>query len=388
MKILAIETSCDETAVSLIETDGTNFSVLGDSLFSQVEMHKEYGGVYPNVAKREHARNLTPLLLKTLKEANLFNESEENQLSKELVDELKETLSREPELFIHLVSFLSKTEKPEIDVIAVTSGPGLEPALWVGINFSKALSRVWELPLVPVNHMEGHIISSLLTQQNEKSYDISYDLFPSIALLVSGGHTELVLVGSIGDYVVIGETRDDAVGEAFDKVARMMDLGYPGGPEISKLAESAREENLEQKYQLPRPMIHGENFDFSFSGLKTAVLYLLKEIGKPTDEDKKIIAREFEDAATEVLISKTRKAVEEHGAQSVIVGGGVSANKNIRKEFDKLEDIKIYIPDTKLSTDNAIMIAAAAYFKLKSGAALPDPDEIVADGNLALYPLN
>ncbi|MBL7045509.1 MAG: tRNA (adenosine(37)-N6)-threonylcarbamoyltransferase complex transferase subunit TsaD [Parcubacteria group bacterium] len=383
MKILAIETSCDETAVSLVETDGANFSVLGDSLFSQVEMHKEYGGVYPSVAKREHSKNLTPLLLNTLKESGLYVASEGSEISKEQFEKIKELLFREPELFVHFVTLLSRLKKPDIDAIAVTSGPGLEPALWVGINFAKALSLVWDLPLVPINHMEGHIIASLM-----KNEGVEKPESPSIALLISGGHTELVLMNKIGEYKVIGETKDDAVGEAFDKVARMMGLEYPGGPEISKLAEMARKDNLERKYELPRPMIHEDSFDFSFSGLKTAVLYLIKDIGGLSEEDKKIISREFEDAVTEVLVSKTKRAVEEYGAKSVIVGGGVSANKNIREAVTNLKqeytDLSVYIPDARLSTDNAIMIATVAYFKLKSMKPIPEPGNIVANGNLSL----
>ncbi|NQV93452.1 tRNA (adenosine(37)-N6)-threonylcarbamoyltransferase complex transferase subunit TsaD [Candidatus Kaiserbacteria bacterium] len=388
MNILAIETSCDETALSIVAASGElgniSFKVLANSLLSQVALHKEYGGVYPSLAKREHSRNLAPLLQKTLVEAGMFTETN-TPLTRDQISELKKLLDREPELFVLLIAFLGNIKKPNIDALAVTAGPGLEPALWVGINFAKALAIVWDVPLIPVNHMEGHVLSSLI-----KSDGITSIEFPALALLISGGHTQLVLMNDWSEYKIIGETRDDAVGEAFDKVARMLDLPYPGGPEISKLAGMAREENLPSPYTLPRPMIDSDNFDFSFSGLKTAVLYQvrdIKEIKRELSEiDKKQIAREFENASAEVLLEKTKRAVQEFNIKTFVLGGGVSANKHIRYTLQAHlpQNIDIYIPPIELTGDNAIMIAAAGYSTLISNKPLPKPEDVIADGNLSL----
>ncbi len=387
MKILSIETSCDETAISIADTSGElgdiSFKVLADSLLSQVALHKEYGGVYPSLAKREHAKNLTPLLQKTLSEAGMFN-TINSPLTRDQIGELKKLLVREPELFVLLIAFLGNVKKPNIDAIAVTVGPGLEPALWVGINFAKALSIVWDIPLILVNHMEGHILSSLI-----KNDTITAIKFPALALLISGGHTQLVLMSNWSKYEIIGETRDDAVGEAFDKVARMLELSYPGGPEISKLAGIAREENISSQYTLPRPMIDSNDFDFSFSGIKTAVLYKIKEIKNERELskiDKKQIAREFEDAVAEVLLKKTKRAVEEFNIKTFILGGGVSANKHIRYTLETHlpQDIEIFIPPIELTGDNAIMIAAAGYLNFISKKTLPKQETTIANGNLHL----
>jgi len=388
MNILSIETSCDETALSIVSADGTlgsiSFKILANSLLSQVELHKEYGGVYPNLAKREHARNLAPLLQKTLMEAGMFTEVN-SPLTRDQIGELKELLSREPELFVLLIAFLGNTKKPDIDALAVTSGPGLEPALWVGVNFAKALSIVWDIPLVPVNHMEGHVLSSLI-----KSDGITSIEFPALALLISGGHTQLVLMSDWSEYKIIGETRDDAVGEAFDKVARMLELPYPGGPEISRYAESAREENLLSPYSLPRPMLDSGDFDFSFSGLKTAVLYLIQDIKREKEElsevDKKQIAREFEDAVAEVLLEKTKQAIRTFNIKTFVLGGGVSANKHIRYTLEAHlpQNIDSYVPPLELTGDNAIMIAAAGYMTIASKRTLPKLKDIIANGNLSL----
>ena len=400
MKILAIETSCDETAVSIVEAGGgignIRFSVLGNALLSQVPLHKEYGGVFPALAKREHAKNLVPIMVQALSEANLYLHGKDESLTKEKVERLKTLLEREPELFVMLIAFFSSVQKPDIDALAVTVGPGLEPALWVGINFAKALAYVWDLPLVPINHMEGHIISALLPPlehshilENVRMSEMQRVAFPVLALLISGGHTELVLMKEWGQYEIVGETKDDAVGEAFDKVARMMGLQYPGGPEISKLAQQAREENLDQPFSLPRPMHNSPDFDFSFSGLKTAVLYLIREKEELSETDKKQLAREFEDAAADVLVRKTLRALDQYGAQTLIVGGGVSANKHIRFQLEthvrkENPDIKIFIPPLSLTGDNAIMIAAAAYLHTLLKKPLPDPKDIKAVGNLNL----
>jgi N6-L-threonylcarbamoyladenine synthase len=386
MNILAIETSCDETAVSVVRAGGGlddfSFEVLGNSLLSQVELHKEYGGVFPALAKREHAKNLVPLLGKTLSEAKLLLPSDTPLLSQEQIGELKELLSREPELFVQFATVLAKIQKPDIDAIAVTAGPGLEPALWVGINFARALSKIWSVPLVPINHMEGHIVACLIAH-----HEITPIQFPALALLISGGHTELVKMNEWFSYELIGRTRDDAVGEAFDKVARMLNLPYPGGPEISRLAECAREENLEQPFTLPRPMIDTDDFDFSFSGLKTSVLYLLRETGKLSETQRKQLAREFEDVVTEVLITKTRHVLEENDIKTLIIGGGVSANTHLRDAFTTLienyPNTTLFLSPEDLTGDNAIMIAAAGALRLQSGQAQPDTD-IAANGNLSL----
>ncbi len=369
MKILGIETSCDETALSLIKIDESQiddpkFSVLKTELYSQVEKHKEYGGVFPSLAKREHARNLVPLLKKLLSSgpASFLDISigEINPLTKEQLEILKEVFEREPELLKAFEDYIPRIKKPDIDLVAVTYGPGLEPALWVGINFARALSLIWQIPVVPTNHMEGHIVSVL------KDNHIKVD-FPVISLLISGGHTELILINNWGDYKILGQTQDDAVGEAFDKVARLLDLPYPGGPEISKLAEEARKLGLEnQSIKLPRPMLKTDDYNFSFSGLKTAVLYLVKKLKEENHFDesvKKIIALEFENAATEVLFHKTKRAVSEFQAKRIIIGGGVIANKHIRKIFQEITVVPVSIPELELATDNATMIGIAGYLK-------------------------
>src|SRR3989338_8222098 len=275
VRILGIETSCDETAVCLIEGTGVfgadfTFKILGNSLASQAALHAQYGGVFPNLAKREHAKNLVPMLEVTLREAgNLHPHKGESFVLQRTL--LCRILEREPELHERLPVFLGKYGKPDVDAIAVTHGPGLEPALWVGINFAKALSLIWDVPIVAVDHMEGHILSAMIEERG-KEFSIFNFQFPVLALLISGGHTELVLSKSWMQYERIGETRDDAAGEAFDKVARLIDLSYPGGPEISRLAKEAREKNIVPDFKFTRPMRHDKGFDFSFSGLKTAVL--------------------------------------------------------------------------------------------------------------------
>lgn len=385
MKILAIETSCDETAVSVIEASGdhvaAHFSVLGNALLSQIELHREYGGVFPTLAKREHAKNLVPIARAALTEASML-QSNYCDLNEETEKKIEELLEREPEMTSQFIEFVKENEVPDIDAIAVTAGPGLEPALWVGINFAKALSIVWEKPLIPVNHMEGHIFSSLL-----KNDAIEHTKLPLLALLISGGHTELVLMQDWLSYELIGQTQDDAVGEAFDKVARMMDLPYPGGPEISKLAEAARSENLDEIIKLPRPMLDKDNCDFSFAGLKTAVLYTLKGMGEITEEDKKNVAHAFENAASEVLIKKTLRAIEEHGVQTLVLGGGVSANHHIRRVFEETiakehPEVDLCLPDPKLTTDNAIMIGIAGYYRALKNEF---EEDFSANGNLKVH---
>lgn len=375
MKILSIETSCDETAISIIEAKGEisspSFEVLSDEIISQVNLHQEFGGVYPSLAKREHAKNLPIILEKTLKNADLFV-SGKTEISK---DEILKILEREPEMAENLWKIISCIEKPEIEYIAVTAGPGLEPALWVGITFAKALARAWNIPLVSVNHMEGHILSFLL-QDKENKINKKQIEFPALSLLISGGHTELILVKDWTKYEKIGQTVDDAVGEAFDKVARILGLPYPGGPEISKLSELGKEN---EKIKLPRPMIKTNDFNFSFSGLKTAVLYLVRDLGEISEQDKKDIAREFEKAVGDVFVHKIKNAIKKYGVKELIIGGGVSANKYLRERLTNDLDVEVLLPSKKLSTDNSIMIGIAGYFKIISNPKkIEGPDSVRA----------
>jgi len=384
MKVLAIETSCDETAISIVEGMGdeaaAEFRVLGNALLSQIDIHQEYGGVFPALAKREHAKNLVPLLEAALEEAELLHEDKQ-VIPDEVRTQIIQLLEREPGLEAAFFEFLEECEVPDIDAIAVTAGPGLEPALWVGINFARALSLLWQKPLVAVNHMEGHILSAL-AERTEGGLAIKDVESPVLALLISGGHTELVLMKDWLSYELIGQTRDDAVGEAFDKVARMLGLPYPGGPEISKLAEDARMRGGENPISLPRPMLDSNSCDFSFAGLKTAVLYLLKN---NPEADKQHIAHEFENAVAEVLLKKTKRAIEESGARTVVIGGGVSANAHIRRVFkEKLGgEVSMRIPSADLTTDNAIMIALAGFYRAQK-QDFADVSALKADGNLSL----
>lgn len=369
MRILAIETSCDETGIAILETNGslpnTSFTVLGNALHSQIKEHQAYGGVFPTVAKREHAQNFEPLLLQALADAQLLVPTHTPSVPSEKVSELKILLEREPILFTNLAIFFAQYEKPAIDAIAVTVGPGLEPALWVGVNAARALALAWNIPIVPINHMEGHVIAALVEQPNNEleTYKLSNVSFPAIILLVSGGHTELLLMKDWFVYERLGETRDDASGEAFDKSARLLGISYPGGPEISRLAQQAREQKLPALTErLPRPMLHSTNLDFSYSGLKNAVRLLVEKIGTPTDVQKQQIAREVEDAIVETLVHKTTQAVETYGAHSLIVSGGVSANAHLRTALQTTAtqtEVSLYISSPLLATDNGLMIAFA-----------------------------
>lgn len=366
--ILAIETSCDETAVSILECDGgiasSSFDIGGNALYSQASKHAEFGGVFPNLAKREHALNLIPLLSSTLKEAGLEARQEAGEID---IDTLSEIFEREPDLLEAFKEYIPTVERPDIDAIAVTVGPGLEPALWVGINFARALSHVWNIPLVAVNHLEGHIIS-VLTEENIAL------TFPALAFVVSGGHTELVYIKDWFEYETIGRTRDDAVGEAFDKVARMLELPYPGGPHISRWAAKARENNIESPIKLPRPMITSDDFDFSFSGLKTAVLYALRD-NDFTEQEKKGLAREFEEAVTDVISSKIERALITYNPATTIAAGGVMANAYIRKHLEevlKKHDTTLLLPPRELATDNAVMIGMAGYLRYITGMHITD----------------
>jgi len=366
MILLSIETSCDETAVSIIKrVRGKNvrFEVLSHKILSQVDLHAQYGGVFPALAKREHAKALTQLIAEALDEADLLVERTNTyHLPSASRKKLETLLEREGEMLDAMKIMMEGIQKPLIDAIAVTEGPGLEPALWVGVNAALALHLVWDLPIYPINHMEGHIVAGALIFKDD-IYDISPINFPACALLISGGHTEIVRIPKLRSYKVIGKTRDDAVGEAFDKVARMLSLPYPGGPEISRLAERSRKEGLivDEDLRLPRPMLHSGDLNFSFSGLKTAVLTRIKKREKLDEITKQMLALEFENAVTDVIIAKVKQAMYESRANTLIVGGGVSANTHIRfalKELAESESFELFIPDKDLSTDNGIMIAA------------------------------
>lgn len=383
MIILGIETSCDETAISVVQASGglkkPAFQVLAQVVSSQAKLHAPFGGVVPMLAKREHGKNLLPLLKEAIKQSKVtgkskkFNESYKNKL--------KKILEREPELLEQFLQFIPLLPVPKIDCVAVTRGPGLEPALWVGINFARALALVWEKPLVPVNHMIGHIYSVLASPTKPTL------TFPALALLVSGGHTELVLIKNWFEHKVIGRTLDDAVGEAFDKAARVLGLPYPGGPEISKLAKEWQGLTF---CRLPRPMLHSGDFNFSFSGLKTAILYSAQKLaeangGKLRAEDKVTLAYEFEQAAVEVLVKKLAKAVAKFEPRTVIIAGGVAANQELRRQAELMitsSASKLLISDLQLSTDNATMIAIASYLQIQK--KVKSPQKFNAAGNLIL----
>lgn len=405
MNILAIETSCDETAVSLVRAEGdleqARFEVIGDALYSQAAKHASFGGVYPNLAKREHQENLVPLTIRALTEAKLL-QAGECIIYDTFTDGIREKKFRDD-----VTAFLRTHAKPDIDLIAVTQGPGLEPALWAGISFAKAVATAWNIPIIGIDHMEGHIVSALL-KKDKQTFTLVPPQFPVLSLLISGGHTELVLMKAWFEYELIGRTRDDAVGEAFDKVARILGMPYPGGPEIDRAAKRARERAVqssrtarsEMKKEnriiydtkannvilLPRPMIHDVASDFSFSGLKTAVLYLVRDMKELSDEDRENIAREFEDAVRDVLVLKTKRAIEKTGAHMLVVGGGVSANGYIRAGLETLlkeyPDVSLHYPTEGLTGDNAIMIGIAAYMRHTAGKTQNEP--VVATGSQTL----
>ena len=435
MKILAIETSCDETSVAIVEgkerlpaggqgLENPSFKILSNIVLSQIKIHKKWGGVVPMMAKREHQASLISVLKKALEKSGLpiFNFQFSTRLpdgqvfkQKSKLRKIQKILEREPELLEQFLKFIPAIKPPKIDAIAVTVGPGLEPALWVGINFAKALAFVWNKPIVAVNHMEGHVVASLLATTSHKveSEELKVVEFPAIALLVSGGHTELVLIKKWGDYKIIGETRDDAAGECFDKTARMLELSYPGGPQIAKQAENfkkypltfrmggwVRREMEKEAFniKLPRPMIDSKNYDFSFSGLKTAVLYMLRDMKERhinIGDFTPMICNEIQQAIVDVLIAKTIKAAEEFNAQSIILGGGVAANKELRAQMKKAVEMSrrdldiggrttaLYLPSVKLTTDNAAMIGAAGYLRAVN-KDFAEPGKLAAQGNLGL----
>ena len=348
MLILGIETSCDETAVAVLDVTprqarGEDITVLSNVISSQVKLHAKYGGVVPNLAAREHVKNIGHVFKLALKEAGIIQNFPASP------SEAGRTKL--------------KTQNLPIDLIAVTRGPGLAPALLVGLAFAKTLAWKYDKPIIGVNHLEGHIYSNWLNP-DFKSKAVK---FPVLNLIISGGHTELVLMTAHSKYKVIGETLDDAVGEAFDKVARLLGLGYPGGPLISKLAEKGNPD----RYPLPSPMIHSKNYNFSYSGLKTAVLYLIRDLNlkKLDNQTRADIAASFQKAAIDVLIKKTLRAAKEYGIDSVMLSGGVSANKLLRSEFKKMAEatsLKYSRPQIEYTGDNAAMIALAGYFSSKN----------------------
>ena len=375
MRILAIETSCDDTGIAILEVKGSkkpSFKVLSNIVSSQ-QIHANYGGVFPMMAKREHQANLVPVLTQAVKLAKLLKMKKAKvkmQNDNAKLKNLEKILQKESDLYKYLKEFLQKYEKPKVDLIAVTNGPGLEPCLWVGVNFTKALSYIWNIPIVPVNHIEAHILVNFIdlnpkfkNQKSKLQFKIQ-NLFPAVSLVVSGGHTQLILVKGIGKYKIIGETRDDAAGECLDKCAKILGLGYPGGPIISKIASKVVRGMT--SYKLPRPMINSKDYDFSFSGLKTAVLYATKN-QTLTEQYVQEMCVEIQQAIIDVLIKKTMRAAKDFGAKTIILGGGVSANKELRKQLAQkiqkdIPNTKYLIPDSALSTDNALMIAVTGYF--------------------------
>jgi N6-L-threonylcarbamoyladenine synthase len=333
MIILAIETSCDETAVTLVKVTKKAFRVLASIVSSQIKLHAAWGGVVPNLAAREHLKNLVPVADRLLKKARI--------------------------------------SPKKIDLLASTRGPGLIPALLVGNNFSKTLAWVWGKPMLGINHIEGHIYSNFIREvKSQKSKVKSARIkFPALCLVVSGGHTQLIMMRSHLDYKVVGQTLDDAAGEAFDKVARMLGLGYPGGPAISALAEKLKVQNSKFKINFPRPMMKSKDFNFSFSGLKTAVLYLVKKNRSLAKNNDFIAAvcHEFQRSVNDVLISKTIAAAKKYDPKTIMIAGGVSSNKELRKRMknaikNSFPGIIYRDPNLKYSVDNAVMIAAAASY--------------------------
>ena len=317
MLVLGIETSCDETGVALYDsaTDAASGRLLAHAVHSQVAMHEAYGGVVPELASRDHIQRLVPLTRRILDEAG--------------------------------------RRIGDLGGIGYTEGPGLAGALLVGASFAHALGESLGIPVIGIHHLEGHLLSPLLSERQPA--------FPFVALLVSGGHTQLMQVEGVGRYRLLGETQDDAAGEAFDKTAKLLGLGYPGGPALSALAESGNP----RRYPLPRPMLTSGDLDFSFSGLKTAALMLVKQKGTPAD-----IARAFVDAVVEVLVAKSMRALEATGTKRLVVAGGVGANKQLRAALDaeaRKRSLEVYYPEPELCTDNGAMIAFAAAQRLAGG---------------------
>ncbi|HUW71691.1 MAG TPA: tRNA (adenosine(37)-N6)-threonylcarbamoyltransferase complex transferase subunit TsaD [Candidatus Humimicrobiaceae bacterium] len=353
MKILAIDTSCDDTCVALLKIKNRKLEILSNLVSSQVKLHAKYGGVYPSLAKREHQKNLPIIFKKALR----------------------------------------RLKKKQFDLIGVTIGPGLEPCLWQGVNFAKDLAKKLGKPLVLINHIEAHILANWLSDSMSHISD-SKCLFPAVSLVVSGGHTQLILMRGVGKYKLLGETRDDAAGECFDKVAKILGLSYPGGPvidaEAAKYRSRLKDDCRIPKYRigLPRPMIYQKNYDFSFSGLKTAVLYDFRSRSLKIRKSKEYIqemAAEAQQAIIDVLISKTVKVAKKFRSKTIILGGGVSASQELRNRFKSkclTSGIKLLVPSKNLSTDNAVMVAITSYCHRKT--ATKNLKRIKADANLRI----
>jgi len=326
MLILGIESSCDETGVALVESDARSGGqvvlpkLLSHALYSQVAMHQAYGGVVPELASRDHIRRVIPL-------------------AREVMAEAQKSLQ-------------------EVDVVAYTRGPGLAGALLVGAGVACALGAVLQKPVLGVHHLEGHLLSPFLSADPPE--------FPFVALLVSGGHTQLMRVDGVGRYELLGETIDDAAGEAFDKSAKLMGLGYPGGPALSKLAEQGDP----AAFKLPRPLLHSGNLDFSFAGLKTAVMTQAIKLGDELEARKADLAASTEAAIVDVLLKKSLTALRETGLKRLVVAGGVGANRHLREQLNaacKRQGVRVHYPELHLCTDNGAMIAMAAAMRLQSG---------------------
>lgn len=319
--ILGIESSCDETGVALVRAEGGAVpTLLAHALHSQIEMHQAYGGVVPELASRDHIRRVLPLTETVLREAG------------ERLD--------------------------AVDVVAYTRGPGLAGALLVGAGVACALGAALDRPVLGVHHLEGHLLSPFLSSDPPE--------FPFVALLVSGGHTQLMRVDGVGRYAILGETIDDAAGEAFDKSAKLMGLGYPGGPALSRLAEQGDA----KAFKLPRPLLHSGDLDFSFAGLKTAVLTQAKKLGEELETRKADLAASTQAAIVEVLVKKTLAALKQTGLQRVVVAGGVGANRLLREQLNAAcaqAKVRVHYPELHLCTDNGAMIAMAAAMRLQAG---------------------
>lgn len=311
MKVLGIESTCDETACAVVK-DGKD--ILSNVVASQIDLHREYGGVVPELACRRHVDLIIPVLDQALKDAS--------------------------------------TPLNEIDLIAVAHGPGLIGALLIGLNTAKALSMATNIPFIGINHIEAHLYAAIMSQNNKVA-------FPSLGVVLSGGHTNLVLIKALGDYELIGQTVDDAIGESFDKVAKMLGLPYPGGPEVEKLALQGHP----HKFPFKAGTVKGQPFDFSFSGLKTAVLYALQKIKDIDEQTKRDIAASFQFAATKNVISKTLSAAEKYNVKSILFGGGVTNNQYLRSQFYEATNLELLWPSVGLSLDNAAMIAGLGYHK-------------------------
>ncbi|MDR3299204.1 MAG: tRNA (adenosine(37)-N6)-threonylcarbamoyltransferase complex transferase subunit TsaD [Candidatus Accumulibacter sp.] len=319
MLILGIESSCDETGVALYDTQAGG-RLLTHALHSQVATHREYGGVVPELASRDHIRRVVPLLRKVLNDA--------------------------------------RRARDQIDAVAYTQGPGLAGALLVGAAFAEGLAMALGVPVIPVHHLEGHLLSPLLSSQPPP--------FPFIALLVSGGHSQLMRVDGVGQYRLLGETLDDAAGEAFDKTAKLLGLPYPGGPALAALAERGRSGVC----VFPRPLLNSGDLDFSFSGLKTAVLTRVREIGEPDERQRADIARGFQDAIVDVLVRKAVRAIGISGLGRLVVAGGVGANRELRRRLNEIAaqgNIKVFYPEFEFCTDNGAMIALAGALRFQAG---------------------